>query len=217
MTIGPTNEVTQAIAERRTARNTFDGRVVDEVILREIVASGLAAPSSKNAKPWRLHVVTDPHLIATIGDLAARAPRLEEYVATDAATGQLRPWDSSVAVSAALLRTAPAAVFIENRGVFSSGRSALVAADQDVLDAALVGYTFEAIGLGAAIQNMLIAAHSLGVNAAFMGDVLIIEETIGSILGIECDLAGVIVLGYGAGASPTPGALHDDPSLAIWH
>jgi len=219
MSITPTTEATELIATRRSARGTFDGTPIDHAELREIVSCGLAAPSSKNARPWRFHVVTDRRLLGSIADAAVGAPDIDGYVPTDAATGRLQPWGSSVVESAALLRSAPAAIFIENSGVFSSGRPALIAASREVLEAALIGYTFEAIGIGTAIENILLAAHALGVHGTFMGDLLIVEEIIATSIGVQSDLVGVIVLGRGdlSVPAPLPLELPDEYDLVTWH
>ena len=60
----------------------------------------------------------------------------------------------------------------------------------------LVGYTFEILGIGAAVENMWLAANSLGIQAAYMGDVVIAEAEISQRLGLELDLVGVLALGY---------------------
>lgn len=59
-----------------------------------------------------------------------------------------------------------------------------------------MSYTFEVIGIGACIQNMVLASQSLGVQGAFMGDPLIAEDFIRNRLGIEGDLVGVLALGF---------------------
>jgi nitroreductase len=121
--------------------------------------------------------------------------RLTEYVPTDPGTGAaLAGFDSSVAESARVIEEAPCALFIENIGPFSGGRVHLVS-NPATLGEAIIGYGFELIGIGAAIENMLLAAHALGLAAVFIGDVLIAEAEVKELLGFEGDLVGVISLG----------------------
>jgi nitroreductase len=213
-------ETTRLIANRRSVRESFDGRPISEDDLREIVRAGLAAPSSKNARPWRFHIVSDQPLLGEIADAAVTAPGADTYVPRDPSTGLPRPnWPSSVAESAQVLRDASTGIFVENRGAFSSGRRILASAPADRLLGSLVGYTFEILGIGAAIENMWLAANSLGVQASFMGDLVIAESLIADRLDIELDLVGVLALGY----SDAPVSKNrvsydlDDKERVIWY
>ncbi len=189
--------VTQCILSRRSAREQFTGDPIPEDTLREIALCGVAAPSSKNAQPWRLHIVTNRSLLALIADAATESPEADRWVPRNPATGLPRDdWPSTVALSAGVLKAASAAIFVENRSPFSDGRGTLAAATGQHLAASLLSYTFEVIGIGACIQNMVLASQSLGVQGAFMGDPLIAEDFIRNRLGIEGDLVGVLALGF---------------------
>jgi len=210
--------VVRAILDRRSTRAGFTGEPVDRDLLEMIVACGLSAPSSKNAQPWRFHVVSGPENLRVLADAVRSSPNIDSYVPHDPATGRAQPqWVSTVTESAEVLRTVSAAVFVENRGVFGGGRGALLALTPENLAASLVGYGLELLGLGAAIQNMLLAAAAVGVQGVFMGDVLIAEEVIRTHLTIEGDLVGVVALGPSA-ATPPPRTVHvADPRLVVWH
>jgi len=208
-----------AILSRRSTRADFTGEPIVRESLEAIMACGLAAPSSKNAQPWRLHVVTDRALIADLAHAVRTSPDIDDYVPHDPRTGRPIPrYVSTVRESADVLEQVPAAIFVENLGAFSGGRATLAAAPHDALVGSLVGYTLEIIGIGAAIQNMWVAAHSLGVGVAFMGDVLIAEPAIRSRLGLTGDLIGVLAMGYSDAAAallarPRP----DDDARVVWH
>jgi len=189
--------VTEAILARRSVREGYSNKSVPVGVLEEIVMCGLAAPSSKNAQPWRLHVVCDPEALHRIAALVEGSERAEQFVPHDPETGAPHEnLSSSVRESAQVLRSCGAGIFIENRGVFSRGIEALAVASSERRRAALAGYAFEILGVGAAIQNMWIAASALGVQGVFMGDVVIAESAIRSEIAIECDLLGVLALGY---------------------
>jgi nitroreductase len=202
--------VLDTILGRRSIRWGFDGRPVPEDVIEQILRCGLTAPSSKNAQPWRIHVVNDRSMLAELANavLGGRSP--DTYVPIDPATGEPRPdWDSTVAESAEVLAQVSLGLFVENRGKFSDGRRTVAQADDDVRENALIGYGFEMVGLGAAIQNMWLAARELGLAGVFMGDVLIAEETIRARLGMRGDLLGVLALGY-SNATPAPKELAPD-------
>lgn len=202
------------ILGRRSIRDAFEDRAVPEETIQAIVECGLAAPSSKNAQPWRLHVITDPAVMQTLAREVQEAKNAARYVPLDPATGEPRKWESTVAESARVLGSVPLAIFIENLGEFSSGRMTVAAAEGDVLRSALVGYGFEMLGLGACIQTMWLAAEHYGLRGVFMGDPLIAEGAIRAALGTENDFAGVLCLGYSA-SDIHPRAL--EPGRVIWH
>ena len=212
--------VIAAILARRSVREGFDGRPIPGSTLREIVRCGLAAPSSKNAQPWRMHVVSDRAALGSLADAVEHAQGAEEYVPHDPVTGRPRPaYVSTVRESAQVLREVPAAIFIENRGLFSSGRSTLAAVSRPALVASLVGFGLEMIGIGTAIENMWLAAEALGVRVAFMGDVAIAEDDIRRRLGFAGDVAGVLALGFSDVPVPARRQRLDeqDPEHVVWH
>lgn len=56
------------------------------------------------------------------------------------------------------------------------------------------------MGIGACIQNMLLAIHSLELGAVWLGEILNRKDDVRILLGIDtdCELAAVIALGHGA-------------------
>lgn len=184
------------ICDRRSVRSGFTRDPVPPAIVEEIVRCGLSAPSSKNAQPWRIHVVTDEAILDEIAETVSSAKHADSYVPIDPRTGENRPeMVSTVAESAEVLRAVPLALFVENTGAFSAGRSAVANAEPAKLENALVGYGFEMVGMGASIQSMWLAAHYRNLAGVFMGDVVIAETFIRDRLGMDGDLVGVLALG----------------------
>jgi nitroreductase len=205
------------ILGRRSVRSHFTEQPIERRVLEQIIGCGLAAPSSKNAQPWRLHVVQDRQVLRTLADLVASAEGADEYVPHDPTTGLPYPvWSSTVRESADVLRAVAAGIFVENCGPFSRGRAALARASREALVGSLVGYTLELVGIGTAVENMWIAAAALGVSVAFMGDVVIAEAQIKRLLSIEGDLVGVLALGY---STSTVGSWRppDGTTRVVWH
>ena len=191
------NVVVDRILSRRSVRRGFDGRTIPRDQLETVVACGLSAPSSKNAQPWRFHVVQDRELMVAIAVAAEHSEDVDRWVPSDPRTGLPHGhWPSSVRESADILRSAAVGILIENRGVFSGGRQVLANATPTALAASLLGYSFELVGIGAALENMWLAANSLGISAAFLGDLAIAESTARQLLAFEGDMVGILVLGY---------------------
>ncbi len=215
-----THPAVEAILRRRSAREQFTDRPIPGAVLIEIVRCGLAAPSSKNAQPWRLHVVSDRAVLAELAEAVETSRGADSYSPMDPLTGEPHPdWPSTVALSASILRAAATGIFIENRSSFSRSRRTLIEAIQGGRIGSLISYSFEIIGIGAAIQNMWIAAEAFGVRGCYLGDVVIAEEEISRRLGIEKDLMGVLALGYSE-APISPRSLPDmpiDTAQVVWH
>jgi len=132
--------VIAAMLARRSIREGFDRQPIPGPVMREIVRCGLAAPSSKNAQPWRMHIVTDRATLGSLADAVEHAEGVDEYVPHDPATG--RPWAayvSTVRESAQVLREVAAAIFIENRGLFSNGRAGRISRPRPPLPGWRVG------------------------------------------------------------------------------
>lgn len=59
--------------------------------------------------------------------------------------------------------------------------------------------------MGACLQNMLLAAHALGLGAVWLGEILKNEEAVLRLLDLPCDLAlmAVVTVGHPAGRKET--------------
>lgn len=212
----PLNAVVQAILGRRSIRRGFDGQPVPRAVLDEVLACGCAAPSSKDAQPWRLHPIADRVELRAIATVMRACDDAARYVPIDPSSGRPREtFVSSVHESAEVLGQVPLAIFIENDGSFSGDRERLARARRATLPEALVGYAFELIGLGAAIQNMWLAAHAHGLAGVFIGDVLIAEAEVRRRLEMDGDLVGVLALGRSASPPRAPRSLAKDRVRSI--
>lgn len=186
-----------AIYGRRSIRKGFRQSSIPDDAVSEILRCGCMAPSSKDEQHWRLHAVRDQAMLAMVADAMVTNGRATEYVPLDPVTGApSATYASSVVESATALRDATLGIFVENDGSFSGGRATVARARQDILDEVLVGYAFELIGIGAAIQNMWLSAHDLGLAGVFVGDVVIAEASVRERLGMTGDLLGVLALGF---------------------
>lgn len=219
--ISTTPSVVHSILARRSIRWGFEERPISREILDTIVGCGLAAPSSKNARPWRLHVVTARETLQAIALAAETAADADTYVPPDPLTGQPSAlFESTVRESAAVLREVPCAIALENRGVYIRSTEWLASREVPVIARTLTAYGLEVMGLGAALENMWLAANSLGVSAAFLGDLAIADNAARPLLGLEGNLVGLLALGYSA-ANPPP---RREPPLStqadapvVWH
>ena len=197
----------EAMLGRRSIRSDFESPLIDDELIDTVLRCGAAAPSSKGAKPWRFHVIRDRAALASIADAMVGADGIEQFVPLDPLTHRKREtWESTVVESADTLRSAAVGIFVENLGEFSRSRRAVADVPRELLEDALLGYSLELLGIGAAIENLWIAATAVGLSAVFMGDVLVAEATVTELLGFSGDLVGVFALR--AGAPPAGNVSH---------
>ena len=213
--------LTAAILARRSVRMGFSDRPVERNILETVIACGMAAPSSKNARPWRLHVVTSRHGLDAIADAADAADDADTYVPPDPLTGEPSPhFSSTVRESADVLRQVPCAIALENRGVYIRDTAWLSGRPPAIIARTLTAYGLEMMGLGTALENMWLAASALGVSAAFLGDLAIATDAAKTQWGLEGDLVGILALGYSSATPPPrrePVPSTQAVSPVVWH
>lgn len=214
--------VIDAILSRRSIRTGYDGERLPGEVVDLIMTCGLAAPSSKNSMPWRLHAVVNRQLLARIANLVIHDKNGGTYVPTDPVTGLPDTrYSSTVVASGETLMSASAGIFVENLGPYSRGIETLVNVNDSARRSALFSYGLEMIGIGAAFENMWLAAGALGYSATLMVDVVVAEKEIAPLLGIHGDLVAALAIGKSTDAPTSPmdrppmgdmhrGVLHDE-------
>jgi len=187
--------VLDAIVSRRSTRSGFAPEPMSDTELDRLMRAGNAAPSSKNSRPWRFHVLTTSALHGAIADLM-RSMDNDTFIPHDNRSG--RPHEgyvSTVQESANTISAAPVLLVVENECPFSGGSSQLSRASRTQLPNGLVGYGLEMLGIGAAIQNVLLEAVELGLGAVFIGDIQIAAAEIEQLLKLSGDLVGIVAVG----------------------
>ncbi|MBT9136832.1 MAG: putative NAD(P)H nitroreductase YdjA [Firmicutes bacterium] len=171
-------EVLEAIASRRSIRK-FLSTPVPHLLLEKILEAGTLAPSGKNAQPWDFTVLEGPakeRLLMV----------LEQAVAAFSEQG--RP-TGSAPYTIESLRQAPVCIVVYNwRGNPQADHNGLHR----------YGFLVDVQSIGAAIQNMLLAAVELGLGSLWICDVLYAEREIAILLNRKEELVAVIAIGYAA-------------------
>jgi nitroreductase len=142
------NAVIQNIYSRRSNRNYKPDPVPDEVLL-ELINAGIYAPTAKNQQLWRFAVVTDRSTIDRYADLAKQLclKNLPSIAATPGLTAeQVSMFEKMMRSPIHIFHHAPALVFI-----FAPQVPFI---EQDCACAA---------------ENMMLAAHSLGLGSCWIG------------------------------------------------
>jgi F420 biosynthesis protein FbiB-like protein len=165
------------IAARRSIRRFKDTPIPDDA-LQAILTAATQAPSGKNRQPWRFVVVQ--------GDQRVEMVRImRQGIAEMKAQGH----DTGSALgSAHIMEQAPVTVFVLNPEGLHPWLTRSI--EQMFID--LINIQ----SIGAAIQNMLLAALDLGLGSLWIGDIHYAYEELRDWLGTESQLIAAVSFGY---------------------
>lgn len=175
-------EVMDAIAARRSIRR-FKDRPLSQEILDQILLAGTLAPSGKNKQPWKFYIVRGKKKAEMIQTMKRGMERLEVMGLRSSSAKYTIRW----------MAQAPVTVFVFN----PTGKSPSDSRDLSDTFADMV----DTQSIGAAIQNMLLAATDLGVGSLWICDVFSAYEEFCEWLGAEGQMIAAISFGY-PGHSP---------------
>jgi nitroreductase len=166
-----------AIEARRSIRRFKDESIPNET-LQAVLRAATLAPSAKNRQPLRFVVVREdrrPEMILVMREGIARSKT------------QGRDTGSSEA-SATTMDQAPVTVFVFNaEGMHPWLTRSTEQMFRDVLDIQ---------SIGAAIQNILLAAHDLGLGSLCICDIFYAYEELLNWLGEDSQMIAAVGLGY---------------------
>ena len=170
----------EAIFTRRSVGKVSDERPGREEIAR-LLEAAVRAPTHYLTEPWRFIVLTGP-MLETLGEVMAERVRRERAGSPDVEArvrlAQARPLRAPVIVVVVYVpSTHPRALELEDR-----------------------------YSVGAAMQNLLLAAHATGMAAHLRTGEAATDPAIHKLLGLHEgeEIAGFVYLGYPAASSSTP-------------
>ena len=182
------------ILTRRSSRRFLAEEVSDED-LGLIIEAGLRAPSSKNSQPWFI-AIAKGHVKDQICEWVVENP---ERIPTK--PGKLlieepaaRPRDSTFH-TLRYVRAAPVLLLLFNRAPFSGGKNRM---EHDIRNGKRVSFENEYVGIGACMENILLATHALGLGAIAVMDILPAASAIKERFEIDYDLVIGVAIGHTA-------------------
>lgn len=183
----------ETIAARRSIRKFKDAPIQEE-LLQKILDAAIQAPSACNRQPWRFVVVQ--------GEQRTEMLRImREEITRDKARGEDI---GSAEWSAQVMEQAPVTVFVFNPDGLRPWRKHTVEQMfRDVLDIQ---------SIGAAIQNMLLAAEDQGLGSLWICDVFIAYEELCKWLDEKGELIAAVSFGY---ADESPAARLRKPKSEV--
>jgi nitroreductase len=170
-------DVFETIEKRRSIRK-FKDNPVPEDVLAKILTAGTLAPSGKNKQPWQFYVVQGKERQEMIAAMQKGMNRLEKMgIVSGSAKYTIR-----------VLAHAPVTVFVFNpNSKHPLKRRDTMEIYSDVVDIQSVG---------AAIQNMLLAALDLGIGSLWICDVFYGYEELCDWLGAKGQMIAAVSFGY---------------------
>jgi nitroreductase len=189
--------VREAISARRSIRR-FKPDPIPEQVLHAILTAATQAPSGKNRQPWRFIVVEG-------GEKRAEMVRvMREGIARNRAKG----WDTgSSEWTANIMEQAPVTVFVFNP-------HGIVPWEPHSVDQQFHSLV-NTQSIGAAIQNMLLAALDLGLGSLWICDVFEAYYELSQWLGEDSAMIAAVSFGY-PDERPAPRARHSVEEVARW-
>jgi nitroreductase len=186
-------ELNEAILGRKSIRKFLPDPVPQHDI-EEIIRMAGAAPSANNLQMWHFLIITNPELKSrmarVIEETAHRLinhPGLKDYA--DTLTGMKN--------YSTFFKDAPAVIAVLKLPYQSKGEEILAKLGMSLAEAKAYRAHPEMQSIGAAIQNLLLAAHSLGYGTCWMTGPLFAKEEITRTLpdNLPGELAALIPLG----------------------
>ena len=170
-------EVQDAIAQRRSIRR-FKETPVSEEDVRAILHAATLAPSGKNRQPWRFVVVQGE------AQRAEMVARMREGIAKLEAQGMET---GSAKWTVEVMARAPVTVFVF--GAYATYADKLETLTEGLMD------IVDVQSIGAAVQNMALAALPLGLGTLWICDVFYALEELCGWLGEEHVMVAAVALG----------------------
>lgn len=171
-------ETMEAINTRRSIRKFTDRPVAEETV-NAVLAAAILAPSGKNLQPWRFVVVA--------GD--EKRTQMVRVMREGIADTKARGMETGTAImTARVVEHAPVMIFVFNPEGMHPWTSHSVG--QMFME------TLDIQSIGAAIQNMLLAAQDMGLGTLWMCDVWSAYQQLSSWLGESGELVAAVALGY---------------------
>lgn len=172
------------IDQRRSIRKYKD-MPLPKAVVEEILRAGMAAPSSKNRQPWRFTAVTGEARRDMLS--AMRRGLLREKNCIALLPGSAR-YISGAEYTLEIMAQAPVTVLVEN--ILGAGIMEALTPEERIYEMCNM------LSIGAALENMTLAATALGVGSLWICDIFFAYEELRAWHGGTGELAAAMTFGY---------------------
>lgn len=184
------NETLDSIERRHSVRTFLDTEVPDALI-DAILRAANQAPSAHNEQSWRFIVVRGQKKSDLAHMLIAKAADFP------------RPTSALLRMAARSILSAPVMIAVANTGNLIERGTDMFQVDKE-----LAGHFFRTMEIqssAAAVQNLLVAATSLGLSTVWLGIMFLLKDEVLSFLGEpQGEFMAIIPVGYAAKEAEGP-------------
>jgi coenzyme F420-0:L-glutamate ligase/coenzyme F420-1:gamma-L-glutamate ligase len=180
-----------ALAGRRSIRS-YEERPIPDSVLREVVAAARHAPSPHHSVPWRFAVLNRPEAKERLA--AAMGARWREDLARD----DLQADEIEREVQKSHRRLTHAAALVIG-SLYLEPLDTYPDPSRQQAEAYMAAHS-----LGAALQNIMLAAHTRGLASCWMCAPVFCPEVVRDALGLPRELIPHALLTIGYPAKPPP-------------
>lgn len=179
------------IFDRRSIRK-YRAQIPDRGLVEQVLLAGRAAPSGKNRQPWKFYVYGgEPKRNL----LAAMQAGLVSRISDVQHSQPVRAGLADAVNTLRIMRSAPILIMVVN----PEGADPMAALDAHLHVQELV----DTLSVGAAFENMLLMAHTLGLGTLWIANTFFAYPELMQTLTSDGTLLGAIALGY-ADEAPAP-------------
>jgi nitroreductase len=186
----PLNETLQTIEKRHSIRSFTEQDVSDDLI-SILLRSANKAPSAHNQQPWRFIVIR-----------GKKKQELAQLVTSGAAHFP-KPASALLRMSARSIISAPVVIAVANTGELTDHGTQLFKIEKEM--AKDFFRTMEIQSSAAAVENLLLAATSLGLATVWLGILFLMKDNVLQFLDEpKGEFMAVVPVGYAARPSTGP-------------
>ena len=175
------------ILDRRSIRK-FQERLVEKSLIEAVIQAAIKAPSAKNRQPWRFIVVESTEERQKM--YQAMAAGIERECTGKALLPNSGRHITDAKHSLEIMKQAPVVIFVMNpKGIPPAGERST---EEDIYQICNIQ------SIGAAIENLLLEAVSLGLGGLWICNTYFAYEELMNWLQEEGELMAAVALGYPA-------------------
>lgn len=184
------NDTLSTILQRRSIRQ-FQETPIDDAMIHAILDSANQAPSAHNQQSWKFIVVR-----------GTKKQQLAHLV-SERSSDFPKPSSSILRMAARSILNAPVVIAVMNTGTLISHGTDLFKVEKAM--AYDFFRTMEIQSSAAAVQNVLLAATSLGLGSVWLGILFLMKDEVLTFLGEgKGEFMAVVPIGYPAKTSQAP-------------
>lgn len=180
----------QSIYNRRSIRK-FQRKSVPKDVLEELLNAGRVAPSAKNRQPWKYSVFGGTQKQELLDVMQTGLVREEQGI-TNLPKSRYGIPDAKNTLK--IMQQAPIIIVILN----TNAKSPFLPVDNDER----IMEICDTLSIGAAVENMLLAAEELGLGTLWIANTCFAYKELVSYLRTEHQLVGAVAVGYPDEAPP---------------